>query len=36
MSDSLRIVVISASLEVDNPADANALNLAERSRSLRI
>lgn len=36
MSDNLRIVVISASLEVDNPEDADALNLAERSRSLRI
>lgn len=36
MSDTLRIVVISANLDVDNPEDTDALNLAERSRSLRI
>ncbi|APW43542.1 ANTAR domain-containing response regulator [Rhodoferax saidenbachensis] len=36
MSDALRIVVITADLDVADPADSHALEQAERSRSLRI
>lgn len=36
MTDALRIVVISADLDVPDPSDTHALNQAERSRSLRI
>lgn len=36
MTDSLRIVVVSADLDVTDPADRRALAQAERSRSLRI
>lgn len=36
MSEALRIVVISADLDVSDPQDSESLELAERSRSLRI
>lgn len=36
MADALRIVVITAELDIPDPADVHALNQAERSRSLRI
>ncbi|OGB32495.1 MAG: response regulator [Burkholderiales bacterium RIFCSPLOWO2_12_FULL_61_40] len=36
MSDALRIVVISADLDVPDPQDTRAMHQAERSRSLRI
>jgi response regulator NasT len=36
MTEPLRIVVINADLQVNDPHDTHALNQAERSRSLRI
>ncbi|QDL55854.1 ANTAR domain-containing response regulator [Rhodoferax aquaticus] len=36
MTEALRIVVITAELDVEDPGDSHALEQAERSRSLRI